>query len=56
MAQVIIGDPGAGGQTQAAAKELVADAVDVCRVVAIHGLAVHRLPQRAALYAALIEP
>ena len=54
-ADVDIADPGAGGEADAALEERLADAVDVGGIGAIDGLAVHRLPERTALYAGLVQ-
>ena len=49
VADVGIGDPGAGGEADAGFEEGLADAVGVGGGVAVDGLLVHGLPQRTQL-------
>ena len=49
---VVVGDPGAGGEAEADVEVAFADAVDVGGGVAVNGLLVHGLPQgRASMLA-----
>ena len=49
VADVGIGDPGAGGEADAGFEEGLADAIGVGGGVAVDGLLVHGLPQRTQL-------
>ena len=55
VADVVVSYPGAGGEADADLEEALADAVDIGGRVAVDGLAVHGLPQGAALNVGAVE-
>ncbi len=55
VADVVVAHVGAGREAYAAPEQALAHAVDICGRVAVYGLPVHGLPQRACLDVGFVE-